>query len=71
MEWFKTGVCKLRPASRNRAASEGVRFFDRMRPVNVSHVFLRCSIKSMSQIERFEQNTNVKRIDQEGKLKPK
>ena len=30
------------------------------RSVNVSHVFLKCFIKSMSQIERFEQNTLYK-----------
>ena len=51
---------QMRPASRNRAAREGLRFFNRMRPVNVSHVFLKCFIKSMSQIERFDQNTLCK-----------
>ena len=32
MDDSRSGICKLRPASRNRAACEGVRFFNRMRP---------------------------------------
>ena len=60
MNALKHGVCKLRPVSRNRAAREGLLFFNRMQPVNVSHVFLKFFIKSMSQIERFEQNTLCK-----------
>ena len=51
-----TGVCKLRPAGQMRPASENcaargeLRFLNRVRPANVSHVFWRCLIKSMSEI---------------------
>ena len=53
---FRTGVCKLRPAGQMRPASENcaargeLRFLNRVRPANVSHVFWRCLIKSMSEI---------------------
>ena len=54
--YSKTGVCKLRPAGQMRPASENcaargeLRFLNRVRPANVSHVFWRCLIKSMSEI---------------------
>ena len=51
--FYRPGVRKLWSASRNRAAREGLQFLNRMRLAKVSHVFLRCLIKSMSQIERF------------------
>ena len=66
---YRAGVCKLRPASRNRAAREGLHFFSRMRPVNASHVFLKYLINSMSQIERFKQNTLCKENSLRRKIK--
>ena len=45
-----SGVCKLRPASENCAARGELRFLNRVRPANVLHVFWRCLIKSMSEI---------------------